>query len=118
MTSKNGADFVHFATPAFAPASQNVQSRAYIDALMERRRQNPAAAFDAIARSLPHLLTAPQSAIRNPQSATLLSNDCRARNRPFAFGFVAGGIDDWRPISRPAALPRGHEDNSIQSGDS
>jgi hypothetical protein len=28
MTSKNGADFVHFVTPAQAPASQNGQSRA------------------------------------------------------------------------------------------
>ena len=100
--------------PAQAVASQNGQSRAYIDALMEQRRQNPAAAFDAIAlavserasvrsslelltearatihqgvdsallereRSLPYLLTAPQSAIRNPQSATLLSKEYRAR---------------------------------------
>jgi len=28
MTSKNGADFVHFVMPALAPASQNGQSRA------------------------------------------------------------------------------------------
>jgi hypothetical protein len=28
MTAKNGADFVHFVTPAQAPASQNGQSRA------------------------------------------------------------------------------------------
>jgi hypothetical protein len=27
MTSKNGADFVHFVMPALAPASQNGQSR-------------------------------------------------------------------------------------------
>jgi hypothetical protein len=30
MTSKNGADFVHFVMPAQAPASQNGQSRAQI----------------------------------------------------------------------------------------
>jgi len=30
MTSKNGADFVHFVMPAQAPASQNGQSRAEI----------------------------------------------------------------------------------------
>src|SRR5882672_2386560 len=29
MTSKNGADFIHFVMPALAPASQNGQSRAY-----------------------------------------------------------------------------------------
>jgi len=29
MTSKNGADFVQFVTPALAPASQIGQSRAY-----------------------------------------------------------------------------------------
>jgi hypothetical protein len=28
MTSKNDADFVHFVTPALAPASRNGQSRA------------------------------------------------------------------------------------------
>jgi len=32
MTSKNGADFVHFVMPAQAPASQNGQSRADIAA--------------------------------------------------------------------------------------
>src|SRR5215510_6653756 len=30
MTSKNGADFVHFVTPAQAPTSQNGQSRAKV----------------------------------------------------------------------------------------
>jgi hypothetical protein len=32
MTSKNGADFVHFVMPAQAPASQNGQSRAKMGA--------------------------------------------------------------------------------------
>jgi hypothetical protein len=56
------------------------------------------------------------SANHNPQSTTLLSADSRARNRPFAFGFDSGGVDDGRASARPAALPQGYEGGIIHSG--